>query len=339
MKVLSHSVAYQVLVLQAADEGRGPVLFGESVARALDAPLPFLVSEEFPSIYLEHPLIGEPFLDVTVLYGKAARGTRIASPAAGDHAAVFDWFAEMCERYEDISFGFELDIKEEPLPAAAIHFQPRKQVELVRPFCENVGEPARADLYLDLAGRMPEGWPLSFFGLFRGRPGAPLRVCGYLAHAEQEACGRDPSRLATAFESIGFHAYDDAMLDQVAALMAAAPGSVDFQFDVYPDGELGSVFAIDAQFGIEQPEAVRATFETGPGADVMGLLQGWGAADGRWKLAIESAFARALPVELDDGRTGRYALTLMPQWVKARWKDATLQPAKLYHHAYALMLS
>ena len=91
MKALSHSDAYQVLLLQAADEGRGPALFGESVERARDAVLPFLVGEKFPSIYLEHPLIGEPFLDATVLYDDIQSGTRVNSPLAGDHGAMFDW--------------------------------------------------------------------------------------------------------------------------------------------------------------------------------------------------------------------------------------------------------
>ena len=339
MKAVSHSDAYQVLLLQAADEGRGPALFGESVERARDAVLPFLVGEKFPSIYLEHPLVGDPFLDVTVLYGQAERGTRILSPVAGDHGEMFDWFSEVGKQHNDINCGFELDTKEDALPTAAIHFQPRAHIELVRPFCEIVGEPERADLYLDLAARMPQGWPLSFFGMFRGRPGSPLRVCGYLADAEKLACAQDPGHLVPVFDSIGFHAYNDAMLEQVSALMAAAAGTVDFQFDVYPDGTLGNVFAIDVQFGIELPEAVHASFESGPGADIMGLLEAWGAADERWKMAIESAFARALPIELDDGKAGRFAFTIMPHWAKARWKDGVLHPAKLYHLAHADVLS
>ena len=203
MKALSHSDAYQVLLLQAADEGRGSMLFGESVERA-------------------HPLVGDPFLDVTVLYGQAERGTRISSPVAGDHGEMLDWFSEAVKQHNDITCGFELDTKEDVVPTAAIHFQPRAHIELVQPFCEIVGEPERAGLYLDLAARMPQSWPLSFFGMFRGRPGSPLRVCGYLADAEKLACAQDPGHLVPVFDSIGFHAYNDAMLEQVSALMAAA---------------------------------------------------------------------------------------------------------------------
>ncbi len=338
MRVLTNTEAFQVLLLQAADEGRGPVLFGQSQARASKAVPPFLVSKGFPDVYLEHPLSGEPFLDVTVLYNNLEPGTRVASPAAGEHSTMMDWFAQARRGFDNISCGFELDTNKEELPTAAVHFQPRSHVELVGPFFEAIGESQRADLYLDLAKRMPNGWPLSFFGLFRGRPNSPLRVCGYLSAAERAACADKPAHLADVFDRIGFSAYDDAMLNQVAAIMASGKRSYDFQFDIYPDGSLGTTFAIDVQFGIEQPEAVRQAFEVGPGAHVMGLLQDWGAADKRWKLGAQAAFARAIPVDLPDGKLGRFAFTLMPQWAKARWTQGVLQPAKLYHLAHAKLL-
>ena len=334
MQVPSFADSFQVLLLQAADDGRGPVLFGESQQHARLAVLPFLVGNEFPSVYLEHPLIGAPSLDVTLLLSTLDPGTRIASPAAGDHGAMFDWYVDAREAHGDICCGFELDTKEAPLPPAAVHFQPRAHTGLVRPFCEAIGEPKRADLYLDLANRMPVGWPLSFFGLFRGRPGSPLRVCGYLDRDEQDACAKDPSRLAAAFDAIGFSAYDDAMLAQASAVFQIAPGATDFQFDVYPDGSLGPTFAIDVQFEIAQPEAVCAAFENGASGRFMELLEDWGVSDARWRPAIQSAFARALPVGLDDGGKGRFAFTLMPQWAKVRWTDCALQPSKLYHLAH-----
>ena len=334
MREPTYGQAFQVLLLQAADEGRAGALFGESLARARDAVPPFLVGKEFPGVYLEHPLVGDPFLDTTVLLGQLEPSTRIASPAAGAHGAMLDWYARTRREHVDVTCGFEVDTGRGSLPMAAIHFQPRAHIELVHPFCE----PQAADLYLGLAARMPDGWPLSFLGMFRGRPGSPLRVCGYLDETEKTACAADPGRLAAAFDVARFAAYDDAMLSQVSKLMAVAPGGLDFQFDVFPDGGIGPTFAIDIQFGIEKPEAVQASFKSGPGAAVMDMLEEWGAADGRWRQAVQSAFARALPVELDGGGTGRYAFTLMPQWAKARWTGGVLQPSKLYHLAHAGLL-
>ena len=314
MREPTYDQAFQALLLQAGDEERADALFGGSFQRAREAVPPFLVGSEFPGVYLEHPLSGEPFLDATVLLGPLGPGTRIASPAAGEHAAMLDFYAQAREEYHDVTCGFEIDTG------------------------KAAGEPRAADLYLAQDARMPGGWPLSFFGMFRGRPGSPLRVCGYLADAEREACAADPRRLAAGLDAAGFSAYDGAMLEQASALMAAAPVAVDFQFDVLPDGTLGPTFAIDVQFGIEGPKAVRASFEDGPGATVMGLLEGWGATDGRWRQAVRATFARALPVETCGGGTGRYAFTLMPQWVKARWTDGKLQTAKLYHLAHAGLL-
>ena len=194
MKTPANEQAFQVLLLQAADEGRGRALFGSSLARAREAVPPFLVGGEFPSVYLEHPLAGDPVLDVTVLLGPIEPGTRIASSVACEHGAMLDWYAQARREHADVTCGFEVDTGKEALPAAAIHFQPRAHVELVRPFCEAAGEPQAADLYLGQDARMPDGWPLSFFGMFRGRPGSPLRVCGYLGDAEKAASGATRSR-------------------------------------------------------------------------------------------------------------------------------------------------
>ena len=335
MKAPTYADSFEVLCLQAADEGRGEVLFGDSVKRARAAIRPFMVGREFPGSYLEFPLVGDPFLDVTVLYGDVGPDCHVDSPAAPDADELLEWFASARERFENVSFGFELDTKDPGTPTAAVHFQPRKHTELVRTFCEVVGEPQRAELYLDLAARMPDGWPLSFFGMFKGRSGSPLRVCGYMNDDERKACAADSAHLRSSLERVGFSAYDDTMLEQASTLMGTAPGSIDFQFDVYPDGTIGDVFAIDAQFAIENPEAVRASFEGGPGAHVMNLLENWGIADNRWHLVAEAAFARALPATQPDGTLVRYGFTLMPQWVKVRWANKVLQPSKLYHLAKA----
>ena len=337
MIAISHADAYQVLLLQAADDGRGPQLFGESLARAREVAQPFMVGETFPSVYLEHPLLGDPFLDVTILYGKLEPGIRIDSPMAPACGEMLEWHVRANSETENVCCGFELDTKDPSLPVAAVHCQPRTHIELVEPFCEAVGEPERAALYLSMSERMPEEWSLSFFGMFRGRPGSPLRVCGYLPKDEVEAC-IEPTHLAERFREIGFSAYDDAMLGQVASLMAVAPGTVDFQLDVMGDGTLGPTFAIDAQFEIAQPEAVCAAFTDGPAARVMGLLEKYGAADERWHLVPEASFARCIPAEAPDGKVGRYSFTLMPQWVKARWTNGVMQPAKNYFLAKAGML-
>ena len=330
MRALSYADTFKLLLLQAADKGRGTVLFGGSLSRAMDEVPPFLIGREIPFVYLEHPLIGDPFLDITLVLGRLEPDAHIDSPAAGELGTMLDWYADLRHRYTDVCCGFELDTKEPTLPEAAIHFQPRSHADLVRPFCATIGEADKAELYLDFAKRMPEGWPLSYLGLFRGRTGSPLRACGYLDRDERIACSKDPDRLRSVFETIGFSAYDDAMLAQVSAHLAADTDWIDFQLDVYPDGHLGNSLALGVSFGVDSPAGVRKSFEDGTGASVMGRLEEWGVADDRWKLAVASTFGKSVPVRCDDGETRTLGLVLMPKWAKARWIDGVLQPAKLY---------
>ena len=357
----SFADSFEVLCLQAASDGRKEVLFGESVDRARKAMRPFLVGKKFPSVYLEFPLAGEPFMDVTVLLNELEPGTHVECDAAAGTEAMLDWYAPVRAEFEDVSCGYELDTSKEDPRAAAVHFQPRSHLELVEPFCEAVGEPERAKLYLDMADRMPPGWDLSFFGMFRGRPGSPLRVCGYLDQGYRKDCCNNPSLVARVFDAIGFSAYDDAMIEQIGQLMATDAKAFDFQFDVYPDGSLGDTFAIDIQFDIERPEHVQASFDSGSAASVMNLLEEWGIADERWRLIPEAAFARSIPVTVpaedaaerdktpaganaaaDDATAspelGMFGFTLMPGWGKARWRNGVLQPAKFYFLASAGMV-
>ena len=45
---------------------------------------------------------------------------------------------------------------------------------------------------VDKAARMPEGWSLAFVGIFRGRSGSLLRICGYMSDEGQQR--GDPPR-------------------------------------------------------------------------------------------------------------------------------------------------
>ena len=335
MKIPSNALACRTLFLQAADNGRGPLLFGHSGDRACKAILPFLEGVPFPEIYLEFPLAGEPFLDVTLLYGKIKPGTRFDSPAAVGTEAVIDWFADARAEYPQISFGYELDTKEDSPGPAAVHFQPRSHRDLVMPFCRALGREDAGLLYMDLAARMPGGWPLAFFGLFRGRTDSPLRVCGYMDPAEKQRCAENPSRLKTVFSSVGFNAWDDLMLSRIAAALAAAPSTVDFQFDILPDGTLGSTFALDIGFRTEPSETIRSSFLGGPFAEVMNLFESWSAADSRWKLVSDISLTRSIPVEDEEGRTRPFALVLQPHWIKIRWTEGVLQNSKMYCLAHA----
>lgn len=337
--MISNRTALHMLLLQAASGGRGELLFGESLDRVKKF-LPDFVDlgdlSAFPDVYLEFPLMGKPFLDATVLYRHLPENAQLASPLAAGTQQMLSWLAMAESRYPDICGGFEIDTKFPSPGPAAIHFQPREHTELAGEFCEITGQPQYGQLYERTAARMPENQKLSFFGMFRGRVGSPLRVCGYMNREEAASCAGDPPRLIRLFSAVGFTAYDERMLREICSVLAVSPGSVDFQFDIWPNGTAGDSFAIDTSFPIEQPETVLAAFydREGSGAKYIDLLQKWKIADERWKKGLEAVFAGAFPL-----RDGTVTFSLFPHWFKVRWTGKRLQPAKMYLLAKAGILS
>ena len=335
----THAQAFEVLLLQAAGDHRNATLFGGRAQRVLEMMSPFLVGEKFPEIYLEFPLAGKPFLDATVLYGDLPEGTCIDSPLATgcEDALAF----QIRERSigKKVALGFEIDCSDPAPSAAGIHFQPLMHTDLVLPFCKAAGNPEKAPLYLAQSERMPDGWPLAFFGMFRGRSDSPLRVCGYLRQDEARACAADPNHLGSALKAAGFTAFDETMLAQASRILKLAPATVDFQFDVLADGSLGDMFAIDIRFNAMPSGEVVKSFAEGVDADIMGQLQEWGIADERVSHVADMCFTRGLRLQADDGSFAPFAFSLIPGWLKVRWRGGVLQPAKIYMNAGAKLLA
>ncbi|MBR4571680.1 MAG: hypothetical protein IKO19_13560 [Candidatus Riflebacteria bacterium] len=321
---------FDILCSFAASEGRGPKLFGEDVLRLSEKITPFLIGPSFPNIYLEFPLIGKPFLDATILYNDIESGTRIISTVAGDCSTLLDWYAEVRKKHQNISFGFELDTDAPENTQAAIHFQPRRSVELVEPFCKIIGEEERGKLYLEVLKKMPAGWPLSFFGIFRGRKNAPLRVCGYIDDNIASDVSKEPMKIKAVFDKIGFKDYDNHMLEQISKIILLSYRGIDFQFDVYPDGSFGDTFALDVELKERASKHISKAFENGVSAELMNILKSWGIADERTSMLKDLGLSRFIKITSKDNTEAKFGFTLSPDWIKIRWKKSQLQPSKCY---------
>ncbi len=93
---------------------------------------------------------------------------------------------------------------------------------------EALGEPVRAELYHAQNARVPKGWELSFFGIFRGRSEAPLRVCSYHDQELKQSHQKQLSLIADALTKAGFEAFGDTMLEQASRVFQLAPQCTDF---------------------------------------------------------------------------------------------------------------
>ena len=335
VETLSWNDAIRLLLSHAAADGREEMLFGDSCSRVCNIIPDFIKGEVFPSVYLEFPLCGRPFLDASVGYNRRTGNIPVDSEAASGTGEMLDWFAKLPEKYTDIDCGYELDVSAKEIRPAGVHFQPRKHLELVEPFCKILGEEDRGKQYLSTAKTMPTGWDLSFFGMFRGRPDFPFRICGYMDRKEQEKCAAEPERIKRVFQNVGFKAYDENMTDQIASLLKVAGEGVDFQFDIFPDGSFSEVFAIDIMIKNRTPKLMKEAFHAGEFSALNKLLSDWNIIDERFEAALEMTYTRKLPVFKEDGEVFVCNLLLIPKWLKVRWTNIVLQPVKLYTFAYA----
>ena len=321
--------AFDALYTIAAGDGRGDALFGSSIELARPAYLRTLIGSGYPTAYIEFPLLGQPCFDLLSVHGPVEPGSQFAPDAGFGYQGMFDWYADARQSNDSISCGIELDTSTGETERAGVYLQQRAHHELVAPFLESIGESGRAQSYLDALSRMPEGWPPAYIGLFPGRPNTPMRIGGYMNANELAHCADDPAYLGNRFRHIGFSAFDEPMLERCAEFMRLAP-SVDFQFDIMPDGSLGDTFGLSLSFNETVPREAQECMETGYGAQLMHTLQNWNLADDRWKLIAGAAFARHVGYEKDDGSEGRFALCIRFNYAKVKFKDRTPQPAKFY---------
>lgn len=313
-----------------AAHGRGAALLGDNKARAQTFFERSLIGSDFPAVYLEFPLSGEPCLDLLSLYNDVPRGAAFAADAGYGYQRTFDWFAETdATRPPRSALGIELDLSQGVADHAGIYLQQREATQLVRPFLETVGAQERAEAYANLAERMPRGWPAAYAGLFPARADSPLRLGGYLSEPSRQRCAGDPSFLGSRFDVMGFEAYDARMLDCCSRLMGLAP-AVDFQFDLMPDGSLSRTFGLSLSFGRCRPGDAAACFSSGYGATVMKLFEEWGLADERWHLVADAVFARRVDYQREQEGIGRLAMSVLLNFAKVKFVDAIPQVAKFY---------
>ena len=329
MRRPTQTEAFEALYTIAARDGREAALFGNSFAPARLAFERSLIGGGYPAVYLEFPLLGEPCFDLLSVYDRVEPGARFAPGAGFGRQPMFDWFEGICDTDGNVSCGLELDTSVGEIERAGVYLQQRRHTELVAPFLASVGEADRAAAYLCVLERTPDGWPPSYVGLFPGREGTPMRIGGYMGRPEATRCAESPELLGKRFRQIGFEAFDQPMLERCAEFMRLAP-SVDFQFDIMPDGSLGDTFGLSLSFNEARPREAKAFMETGNGARLMQTLQGWGLADDRWKLIAGAAFARHVPIERDDGTQGRFALCVRFNYAKVKFRACEPQPAKFY---------
>ena len=319
---------FDILYTLCSQDGREAALFGDSAALVRPVIEKCLIGDVYPSFYVEFPLKGTPSFDVLTVYSEIPPGTKFAPGCGFGYQAMYDWFSSLPSGH-GTSCALEMDTSTGETERAGIYFQYRSKTELIAPFLKSVGEEKRLSSYMKLLNNLPSGMPPAYIGLFPGRENSPMRIGGYMQNNLIREIAKRPALLGECFDAINFKAYDDNMIEYCREIFALAPG-IDFQFDVYPDGNLGDVFGLSFSFNNIRPSQAVECMKSGVGAKFMTLLESRGLADDRWKLIADAALGKGVPFERSDGNLGLFALIIHFNYAKIKFRAGKAVSAKFY---------
>lgn len=320
--------SFDILYNLCSKDGRESVLFGNSVALVRPVVEKCLIGDDYPLFYVEFPLLGTPCFDVLTIYGELTPNVQFAPGCGFGYQEMYNWFSNLPSGH-GTSCAIEMDTGSGETQHAGVYFQYRGKTGLIAPFLKSVGEEKRLSSYMDMLKRLPDGMPPAYIGLFPGREGSPMRIGGYMDRRLIPEIAERPALLGECFDSVGFRAYDESMLEYCREIFALAPG-VDFQFDIFPDGSLGDVFGLSFSFNEILPRQAEECMKSGLGAKFMTLLEHRGLTDDRWKMIAGAALGKGMPFERSDGSFAILGIVVRFNYAKIKFKAGKAISAKFY---------
>ena len=322
---------YDAIYLLSAEGPVEEALYGSCAALAHTAFERSLIGDEFPIIWFEVPLTGEPRFDLHVAISRTALKSGVSFlPGAGSgYDELFRWYAE--EEVGGAGLAFAFDVSEGRIDQPAVHVNVNNApLDDVHRFFDLAAGEGAAERFAGFVARLPRGWNVWYTGVHPGRPGAPVRVDCFVNKECQSLYLEDLALFEADLKALGFEAMSPALFD-VARLVLASPYNLELQFDVMADGSCGPTIGISAAFTMRSAMHMRPLFEeNGAAAQLMEGIEGLGVADGRWRYVPRAMYSSVTSV--NDERLMLYCL---PTFVKVRVRNGALLDAKLYFQASA----
>ena len=304
-------------------------LFGAGPERALADYRRFRFEGSEPALLLECPLAGPPGYDVIVgSYGEARNCPgRLPEQSPPVCRTALEWAASW-KGAKPVDVFFEADASRSDTELTAVQCRYKGQRDAPDAFFKALGEAWRSPLFDAVVEKLPAGWIPQITGLFMGRPGAPTRLELCLAKEAHERAAGDAKYLRGAFDALGFRAYDEAMLEEIVYLISISPLCT-LQFDMLSDGTLSGTFSLASCLERTGPDFSRLFRAGGLVERLCSAYMRAGTADDRWRLAEETLFAdKRIVISGDDIRS--VTEVSLPNFTKAKWREARPQPATLY---------
>ena len=324
---MDYQVVYDIIYALAAKDGREEALFGTCAPMAHEALTHSLASDDFPELWFEIPLAGEPWFDLHALtsHESLSPGMSFSPDTTGGYPEVFTWFAN-CQASVVRQLALSYDIGSGNARKPAIQLLRRTSDPNI--FCSFLQATGRADAipaYKAFEERIPNEWFLCYAGVFPDRLKESLRVECIPGRDLQKSYAENPALLEEHLASTGLRNLDDTIVPRCQEL-AKCPLQLEFQFDIDETGTAEPTFSASVRFasppGTEECQPFDSCKATGA---LMQKVEEWGLADDRWRLMEQTMFASRARFQGES-----LLLYCYPAFVKLRWTDGKPRDAKAY---------
>ena len=328
--MLDRPTLYNIIYALAACKGRDERLFGTGAPLAQEAFRRALVGKDFPELWFELPLMGEPWFDLHTLFSRESLDPTHAYTAdeTAGYPELFAWFSRQQDARQ-LALSYDVSVGDVENPAVQL-LQWRKNVELNCDFLKMAGRADMQEAYRAFVGRIPAGWYPCYTGVFPRRADTTMHVECIPDRELQRQYAQDGALLEADLRAAGFTDLGDTLVPYCQQL-AQKPFALEFQFDVQADGSLGSTLGASLRFEAGTLEQDFGTFALNTETEnLMSMIEHWGLSDDRWRLMCDTAFTKRATFKGES-----IVLFNFPIFVKLRWRAGEPLDAKAYLQAGA----
>jgi len=325
--MVDYSRIYDIIYALCAIGGREQKLFGPYHPLAHEAFRRSMASPDFPEIWFELPLAGDPWFDLHVLTARKSLDADMPfdPETTGGNPAVFSWFAR-----QDISkvrqLALSYDVHSAGIDEPAVQLLVRTHTpETICSFLQAAENETAAEAYRSFEKRLPDGWFCCYAGVFPSRKDFNLRVECIPDRGLERAYAQDIALLERDLRQVGLCDFGETLLPR-CQLLAQSPYPLEFQLDISPEGRALPTVSASVRFGASPDDPDMPSFDPdGPAGELMERIESWGLADDRWRLLPETAFAKRVT------RNGKeMVFYCYPAFIKLRWRNGEPVDAKTY---------
>ena len=317
---------FEILYALAARNGRDKALFGTCVPAAREAFIRSLIGNGFPELWFEVPLAGDPWFDFHALtsHEEISADDDLPETLVDGGRAAFAWFGQQRDVVRQLALSWDTGKGVAELPAVQLLVR-KDDAQVTCGFLEAVGRPDAKEAYRIFHSSLPDGWFACYAGVFPARLGHNLRVECIPTYGLQQMYADDPALLKKHLNQVGLTGLGETIVDR-CQLLAQMPFRLEFQFDVEPDGRVGTTFGASVRFAQPPRTGGWEGFAVdGSAGTLMRQVESWGLADERWRLLEETIFA----MRVSRGEESRVAYCY-PAFCKLRWREGEPVDAKAY---------